>query len=102
MRFKKYFGDYHRYLIQSLKNPKEARAYLNATLEDEDPGSFLVALRNVVEAHGVSKTARLAGLNRVSLYKMFSKRGNPGISSLYVVLHALGFSLRVDSTPKAA
>lgn len=94
-KLKKHFGDYHRHLIRSLKNAKEARAYLNAALEDDDPESFLTALHNVVEAHGITKTAKMAGLNRVSLYKMLSKSGNPSLSSLYVLLRALGLGLRV-------
>jgi DNA-binding phage protein len=43
---------YHDYLIQSLKDPKEAEGYLNAALEDGDPRVFLQALRNVAEARG--------------------------------------------------
>ena len=99
---KKHLGDYHQYLIHSLKNPKEAKAYLNAALEEDNPEDFLIALRNVVEAHGVSKTARLAGLNRVSFYRMLSKKGNPSLASLYALLRALGFSFRVDRAKKAA
>ena len=95
---KKHLGNYHRYLVKSLKDPREARAYLNAALEDDDPQSFLVALRNVVKAHGVTKTTRLAKLNRVSCYKMLSKRGNPSLSSLYILLRAVGLSLRVDQS----
>lgn len=99
---KKSWGDYHEYLIKSLKDAREAKAYLNASLEEDDPESFLMALRNVVEANGVTKTAKLAKVNRVSLYKMFSKSGNPSISSLSAVLRALGLSLRIDSSREAA
>lgn len=89
--------DYHEYLIESLKDPKEATAYLNAALkEEDDPEAFLVALRNVAEAHGVAYTARKAGLNRESFYRMLSRHGNPKIGSLYSVLHALGLTLRVE------
>lgn len=101
-KIKKHLGDYHKYLVDSLKDPKEAKAYLNAALEEKEPESFLVALRNVVEAHGVSRTAKIAGLNRVSLYKMLSKSGNPGVTSLHAVLRALGLFLRVDNVSKAA
>lgn len=101
-KVKKHLGDYHQYLIGSLKKPKEAKAYLNVALEENDPQGFLTALRNVVEAHGISKTAKIAGLNRVSLYKMLSKRGNPAMTSLYSILRALGLFLRVDSLKKAA
>ena len=51
--------------------------YLKASLEEGDmPEVFLMALRNVAEARGISKLARNAHLNRENLYKMLSKEGN--------------------------
>jgi DNA-binding phage protein len=41
---------YHKWLIGSLEDEKEAFEYLKAALEDSDPKMFLVALRNVIEA----------------------------------------------------
>ena len=99
---KKQLGNYQKHLIESLKDSDEATAYLNAALEDDDPQSFLVALKKIVEANGISRTARLSGLNRVSLYKMLSKKGNPSMTSLYAVLRALGLALRIDHSPEAA
>lgn len=101
-KLKKHLGDYHQYLISSLKNLKEAKVYLNMALEEGHPEDFFTALRNVVEAHGISKTAKIAGLNRVSLYKMLSKNGNPAVVSLYAILRALGLSLKIDNVKKAA
>lgn len=45
---------YHQYLIESLKNPVEASAYLEAILQEENPEPQLlkVALENVLEALG--------------------------------------------------
>lgn len=95
---KKHYRDYHEDLIASLKDPEEAFAYLNASLEEDDPQAFLMALRNVVEARtgGVAKVAQRTRLNRESLYRMLSKRGNPQLKSLQAVLHALGLSLSVQ------
>lgn len=45
-------------LLTSLHDPEEAAAYLNAALEDEDLRVFLLALRDVAEARGVSTLAR--------------------------------------------
>ncbi|OGW89584.1 MAG: putative addiction module antidote protein [Nitrospirae bacterium RIFCSPLOWO2_12_FULL_63_8] len=90
---------YHEDLIESLRNPREAEAYLNAALEEEDPELFLLALRNVTEAQGgVAQLAEKAKLNRESLYKMLSERGNPELRSLDALLHALGFRLAVTAT----
>ena len=87
---------YQPELIQSLRNPREAEEYLNAALEEDDPELFLLALRNVTEAQGgVAQLARKTKLNRESLYKMLSERGNPELKSLDALLHALGFRLAV-------
>jgi probable addiction module antidote protein len=89
---------YHEDLIESLQNPREAEAYLNAALEEEDPELFLLALRNVAEAQGgVAQLAEKTKLNRESLYKMLSERGNPELRSLDALLHALGFRLAVTA-----
>lgn len=89
---------YHAELIENLRNPDEAEEYLNAALEEEDPELFLVALRNVAEAQGgVAQLAEKAKLNRESLYKMLSERGNPELKSLDALLHALGFRLAVTA-----
>jgi probable addiction module antidote protein len=57
---------------------------------------FLLALRNVGEAQGgVALLADTTKLNRESLYKMLSERGNPELRSLDAPLHALGFRLAV-------
>lgn len=93
---------YHEYLIRSLKKPKRAEGYLNAALEDGDPRIFLIALRNVAEARGgMGKTAAKSSLNRESLYRMLSKRGNPSLRSLGVLLSSLGFRLAVESKDAA-
>jgi DNA-binding phage protein len=42
---------YQRDLIAALKNPHEAVAYLNTAMEEHDRALFLLALRNVAEAH---------------------------------------------------
>lgn len=44
--------EYQKDLIEALKNPAEAAAYLNTALEEGDRETFLLALRNVDEANG--------------------------------------------------
>lgn len=89
-------ASYEDYLIESLKDPKEARAYLNAALEDEDYRVFLLALRDVADAFGITKIATKAGLNRENIYRMLSRNGNPSISSLFPLLHAIGVRLNTE------
>lgn len=89
---------YEEDLRKSLKNRREAEAYLNAALADSDPRVFLLALRQVAEARGgVAKAAAGSRLNRESLYRLMSKKGNPSLRSLTALLSTLGFRLAVES-----
>jgi probable addiction module antidote protein len=87
---------YRDSLLESLQDPEEAAAYLDAALEDEDSRVFLLALRDVAEARGISSVAAEADLNRESLYRMLSEEGNPRLSSLDALLRALGLRLAVE------
>ena len=87
------------YLQKRLRDPATAAAYLNATVEDDHPGAFLQALRNVTDAQGGMGTlANIAGLNRQQLCRTLSARGNPELRSLVKILGASGLALEV--TPK--
>lgn len=91
--------DYQKDLIEALKDPQEAAAYLNAAIEEGDRETFLLALRNVAEANGGMKSvAEKAHLNRESLYRTLSRRGNPEIRTLFNLLHGVG--LRLNITPE--
>jgi probable addiction module antidote protein len=85
------------------KNPKFAAEYLKAAMEDtEEPQTLLVALRHVAEARGgVAKIAKAAGIERESLYRALSPRGNPRLSTLVAVTKALGLTLTVETSPAA-
>jgi len=87
-------SSYHSWLIEKLKNPKRAESYLRTAMADSQE-AFFVALRNVVEAHRVSKVAEMAGLNRESLYRTLSEEGNPRYDTLSSVLSVLGIELTV-------
>ena len=90
------------YLIKSLKNARDAEGYLNAALDDGDPRVFLLALRDVAEARGgVGKVARACKLNRESLYRMLSKKGNPSLQSLGKLLSSMGFRLAIEKKDAA-
>ena len=88
--------DYQEDLIESLRDPQEAIAYLNAALMDEDERIFLLALKNVLEAQGGDMTtlAKDANLNRENLYRILSRKDNPKLTSIKSVLNALGFELK--------
>lgn len=83
-------------LLKALQDPTEAAEYLNAALEEDSNELFLLALRNVAEAHGMKKLAVTSQLNRESMYRMLSEQGNPQLSSLTAILKQLGLKLAVE------
>ena len=91
---------YQGYLLESLKNPAEAAAYVEAALELDDPAALLLALRQVAKAHGMAEVARRADVGEKTLFRTLSENGNPTISTLHKVLHAVG--LRLSITPEHA
>jgi len=94
---------YQEDLIESLKDSREAAAYLNAAMEEGDRALFLLALRNVAEAHGgMAAVSEKARLNRESLYRMLSKKGNPEIKSIFMLLHSMGLKLTIEPNKKSA
>jgi len=87
-------------LLEDLADPEEAAAYLYAALEDGDQEVFLLALRHVAEARGMSQVARRTRLNRESLYRMLSAEGNPQLASLNSLLRGVGLRLAVEVDPQ--
>ncbi len=87
-------------IIRELRgNPEFAAEYLRAALEDEDePRVLLIALRRIAEARGgIAKVAKAAGVERESLYRALSARGNPRLSTLVAVTRAVGLKLTVEA-----
>ena len=97
----KRFINYREALLKDLQDPREAMAYLNAALMDEDPRVFLLALKDVVDAQAtMSEIAKKAQVNRENLYRMLSKNGNPKLTSIIPVLQSLGLHLSIGKAKK--
>lgn len=83
-------------LLLRLKDPEFAAGYLSKCLED-DEATFLVALRDVAEAHGgLRQLARKTHLNREHLFRMLSKSGNPHLHSLRQLVGAVGLKFTLQ------
>jgi probable addiction module antidote protein len=84
---------YKKILQKKLDDPEVAAEYLTACYE-QGPETFLVGLRDVVEAQGgMTRAAQVSKLNRESLYRLVSRGGNPRLSSLNSLLSGLGLKL---------
>ena len=87
------------WLFLQLKDADFAAEFLNAASQDDDPKTYLVALRKVVEARGgMAYIAEKAELSRETLYRTLSIRGNPTIKTLSAVLKATGLKFGVTTS----
>lgn len=75
----------HAFAVDYLKE-----AFIGLDGEDGE-AMFLIAMRRLVEARGgFTEIARATNLNRETLYRTLSERGNPTIKTTKKVLHAVG------------
>jgi len=71
--------------------------YLTAALEDPNPDLFLVAVKDVASARGMTQLAKDTGLGRESLYKALAPGAKPRFETVMKVVRALGVKLHVDT-----
>ena len=87
-------------MVRKLRQrPGFAAQYLKAAMEDtDDPQVLLIALRQIAEARGgLAKVAKAAGIERESLYRALSVRGNPRLSTIVGIMKAVGLRLTVET-----
>ena len=98
MKHKASVSDDEAIVRRLRKNPSFAAEYLKAALEEDDePGVLLIALRRLAQAQGIAKVAKAAGIERESLYRALSAKGNPRLSTLVAVTRAIGLRLTVET-----
>lgn len=79
-----------------LQTDEDILEFLNAALEENDNETFLLALRSVAQAKGgVKKLAEITGLNRESLYKVMSAKGNPHYETMSNIINGLGYQFTI-------
>ncbi len=76
-----------------LKNEDDIVAYLDAVMEDGEPGLIAAALGDVARARNLSQLARDVGMSRQGLDKALSGEGNPSLATVLKVAQALGLRL---------
>ena len=87
-----------------IDSEERARGVLEAAAE-EDPGDGTVicsVLSAIAKSKGMSALARDTGLNRGHLYEALSEDGNPSLTTVCKVAHALGLRLRLEPVEKMA
>jgi len=85
---------YRDWQLEKLSDPEIAAGFLNASL-DESVEVFLSALGKVAQANRMSKVAKDSGVQRETLYRSLSERGNPTLDTLTGVLSALDLRISI-------
>ncbi len=92
-------NSHNTWLLEQLKDIDFAADFLNAASEDDDPATYLLALRKVVDARGgIAIVSEKTALSRETLYRTLSKRGNPTIKTLSAILKATGLKIAVAAS----
>jgi DNA-binding phage protein len=89
---------YQSYLIESLKDPAEAAAYLDAVLEDGILEHIVLALKNVAEARRI----RVGNSNELdpaweNCDRLLDQGKTPELRSVLALLNELGLKLSVTA-----
>jgi DNA-binding phage protein len=93
---------YRSYLIESLKDPQEAAAYLDAVLDDGSFEEVRLALTNVVEAQISMLEDTPLVSHRRAIYETLSQQSQLDFSTLLKILSELGFRISIAPRKDAA
>ncbi|MFN9018184.1 MAG: DNA-binding protein [Pseudanabaena sp.] len=95
------YKSYHSYLIESLKDPLEAAAYLDAVLEDGDFEHILLALKNVAEAQqDITNNSKNNNLNLDINSQLLPNQQPSELMTIAKLLNQLGLTLSVTVQEK--
>lgn len=88
-------------MLDSLKDPEEAKLYLQVALDDYqetgDAAALLLALRYIAQARGgLTQLSKTSKIGRQYLYRLLSKEGNPRLNSFGALLKGLGYRLLIE------
>ena len=81
-----------------LDSEEVIAAYLSAALDDDNPDLFLVAIKDIARARGMTQLAKDTGLGRESLYKALAPGAKPRYDTILKVVRALGVTLHASPT----
>lgn len=88
--------------LEKLSDPKIAKNYLNAALDDPSPEVFFRALGKVAQANQMTRVAKGSGIQRETLYRSLSEQGNPTYGTLSSIFGFLGLKFKVDLVENTA
>lgn len=97
------FPKHNDNLKEQLKNDTEyAQMWLESLLEDysetKDVNDLINNLKPLIEAkYTICEFAKLIGIHRITLYKIFSRKMVPSIEILHKIFLGLGYDLKISA-----
>jgi probable addiction module antidote protein len=92
-------SDFNEDFAKSLKNnPKKLSNFIKFIIseyeKDGDFGTFLEGIQVVARARkGMTKISKETNIKRDTIYKAFSKKGNPEVRTYFEVLKSIGINV---------
>ena len=80
-------------MAEYLDTEELREGYLEYVAKEGTQEELLEAIKTVARARGMTKTAKEAGISRMGLYKALSPEGNPAFSTVWNILHSIGYTL---------
>jgi probable addiction module antidote protein len=65
-------------------------------LEEQDTELLFEVLGDIARSEGMTQLARSLNLSRESLYRSFSRTGNPSFTTVVKLLDILGYKIKVE------
>ncbi|MDR1942055.1 MAG: putative addiction module antidote protein [Endomicrobium sp.] len=99
-------SDFDEDFAASLKdNPKKLSNFIKFIIKkyekDGDFGTFLEGVNIVARAtKGMTEISKETKISRDTLYKAFSRKGNPEAKTYFDVLKSIGIRIHYDYAPK--
>lgn len=97
------FPKHNDNLMQQLKSDNEyAQMWLDSLLEDysetKDVNDLIYNLKPLIESkYTICEFAKLIGIHRITLYKIFSRKMTPSIEILHKIFLGLGYDLKLTA-----
>ena len=97
------FPKHNDNLKEQLKNDtKYDQMWLESLLEDysetKDVNDLIYNLKPLIEAkYTICEFAKLIGIHRITLYKIFSRKMVPSIEILHKIFLGLGYDLKISA-----
>jgi probable addiction module antidote protein len=82
-------------LIGPLSSRREIEDHINRAFKTSDVVAVSQAIGDAVKLHNISEIAKMAGIERTSVYRAFGGKQVANLSTALSVLDAMGFQLRV-------